>query len=104
MEELTTTLIDDEDSRPVEELVAQMSGTELYVISNESSNVYNGIVLAKAIEIIVKQFRFRFTEISAALSVSRQTYYRLAAGADPVRDNKFNQYMERLALIRAKIV
>lgn len=90
----------DEDSRSVKELLAEMSGEELYSAQYETSTLYNAIIVTRAIEIVRKATRLSSNQMMTKLSISRNTYYNWVNGRVVINNKRFETYMERLALIR----
>src|SRR5271167_4372624 len=71
----------DEDSHSVAELLAGFTGTELLAAAGETSRIYNGQVLAKAV--VLTQVRLRCFSLSALgkrLGIGHVTIYRWAKG------------------------
>jgi hypothetical protein len=90
--------------RPAEALTvaeeyAQLSGEDIFAATRETSKVYNGQVLAKAVLIVQTRMRCsNLTKLASYLGVGRVTAYRWVSGR-PVTDYKFSSAMRNLAAL-----
>ena len=93
-----------EDACSVEELVAKMTGTELLNAQRETSLAFNAQVIAKAIDIVQRETRISTHQLVEMLGVSKNSLYRWARGEGNMSHKKFQFSMERLAMVRARMI
>jgi hypothetical protein len=70
----------DEDAISAAELVASFTGPELLAASSEISPTYDGLVLAKALEITMRLTRLSLMGIAKRMHCSRSQLYRWMHG------------------------
>lgn len=88
----------DEDALTPAEVLASLPAEELLLASRETSRVYNGLVLAKAVVIVQTKLRCRFLNLLAhRMDIPTVTLYRWARGG-PVSDKGMRHCLRELAL------
>lgn len=89
--------IDPENASPTE-IVATFSGEELNAAAGETSNTYNGLVLARALVIVQTRTRcFSLQEFGERLGVGKSAVYRWAKGK-PVSPSCYQRALHLLAM------
>jgi len=89
----------DDDALSPAELLARMSGQEIFDASQETSRVYNGHVIAKAIVIV--QIRVHcpsLPDLARRIGVSKSIVYSHAA-AHPLSDAMLHRAIRDLAIL-----
>jgi TPP-dependent indolepyruvate ferredoxin oxidoreductase alpha subunit len=88
-----------EDRLSSAELVSRFSDAEIFSASQETTRIYNGKVLAKAV--IIVQTRTHYSslrELAKHMGVSKSVIYRQARGL-PLSDQMFHRAIRDLALL-----
>jgi len=88
-----------EDRHCPAEILAGCSGAELLALAAETSPVYDGLVLGKALEIAQRRIGLNTLQIGKRLGVGKSTIYRALLGK-PIRNHgRFERGMRELALL-----
>lgn len=85
-----------ECSATTAELLAQLDGEELLAASSESSNVFNGLVLARAVLLV--QLRIRcpsLFDMAQRMGVKKNMIYRWARGI-PITEGALRRALQEL--------
>lgn len=90
---------DPDDRLSSSELVGKFSDLDLLAAARETSKIYNGLVLAKAVAFVQTRLRCSsLSELAKRMGISRPTIYREVNGS-PVSDLQFNRKIRELAAL-----
>ncbi len=82
------------------EIVAGFTGTDLLAASTETSPIYDGLVISKAVAIVQHRLRCRnLLELKKRLNVSKTTLYRAYTAQPVLRHATFERLMSDLAVL-----
>jgi len=88
---------DPEEALSAAEEYALLSGEEIFAASQETSRIYNGRVLAKAVLLVQTRIQCHsLNELAKCLGIPRQTCYRRARGV-PCSANTLHRALRDLA-------
>lgn len=88
----------DFEKAPTAELVAAFTDRELIAASTENSNVFNGLVVSRAVVIVQARTRcFSLFEFGERLGVGKNAIYRMAKGK-PTTKGCYERTMRLLAM------
>lgn len=84
----------------VAEEYARLTGEELAAASRETSRIYNGIVLARAVVIVqVKLHVSSLSKLARMLNRGTTIVYRWAEGTHPIRDTTLEHALRDLVFL-----
>jgi hypothetical protein len=84
----------------VAEEYALLTGEEIFAASRETSNQYNGVVLAKAVVIVQTRLRCSsLVELGRRMGVSRGTICRYAGARRMISNQLFHHAIRDLAIL-----
>lgn len=90
---------DEDDRLSTAELLARFSGPEIFSASQETSRIFNGCVIAKAVVIVQTLVHCSsLLDLARRLHVSKSTLYRQVKGL-PLSDPMFYRAIRDLALL-----